>query len=439
MWAHDTARKSWTFTTRKDVRFHDGTPWSPAGGSIVFPDDRPIEQILRELAGARNAITMRGADGTLLGTGPYRIAKWDAAKAAMLAAHDSYWGGRPFLDSISIQMSRSLAEQSNDLQIGKADVTEITLRDLRAAKQKGTLTSETPPMETLALVFENGRVPPNVRQALALAIDRAAIHNVLLQRQGEVSGALLPRWLSGYAFLFPAERDVNKAKQLAQQAAPVSFVYDRDDPMIRPIGERIAVNAGEAGIILRPGGNDVRLMRLPITSGDPWLALQDLARVLKLGPPATTASPYEAEKSMFDSSGVIPLVQLPRGWLLGRACTTGRVSRKSGWMPGPCRDVSHQASVHFFLHGGRGGGAGDGCGFYFDATRLRSHRHRAARGSALAIPRGTGRAERGNRTPHGYRREVSGHAADRRGRGRIRSRTGRGVGRIARFSGRRPA
>ena len=316
MWAHDTARKSWTFTTRKDVRFHDGTPWSPAGGSIVFPDDRPIEQILRELAGARNAITMRGADGTLLGTGPYRIAKWDAAKAAMLAAHDSYWGGRPFLDSISIQMSRSLAEQSNDLQIGKADVTEITLRDLRAAKQKGTLTSETPPMETLALVFENGRVPPNVRQALALAIDRAAIHNVLLQRQGEVSGALLPRWLSGYAFLFPAERDVNKAKQLAQQAAPVSFVYDRDDPMIRPIGERIAVNAGEAGIILRPGGNDVRLMRLPITSGDPWLALQDLARVLKLGPPATTASPYEAEKSMFDSSGVIPLVQLPRGWLL---------------------------------------------------------------------------------------------------------------------------
>lgn len=316
MWTHDTARKSWIFTTRKDVKFHDGTPWSPTAGSIVFPDDRPIEQILRELAGARNAITLRAADGALLGTGPYRIAKWDAGKTATLAAQDSYWGGRPFLDSISIQMSRSLADQSNDLQIGKADVTEITLRDLRAAKQKGTLTSETPPMETLALVFESGRVSPNVRQALALAIDRAAIHNVLLQRQGEISGALLPRWLSGYAFLFPADRDLAKAKQLAQQPAPVSFVYDRDDPMIRPIGERISVNASEAGITLRAGGNDVRLIRLPITTGDAWLALQDLARVLKLSAPATTASPYEAEKSMLDSSGVIPLFQVPRGWLL---------------------------------------------------------------------------------------------------------------------------
>jgi ABC-type oligopeptide transport system substrate-binding subunit len=317
-WVHDAARKSWIFTARKDVRFHDGTPWLPAGGSVVFPDDRPIEQILRELAGARNAITMRTADGTLLGTGPYRIAKWDAGSPATLIAHDQYWGGRPYLDSISIQMARSLADQANDFQINKTEVAEIPLRDLRAAKQRGTLTSETPPMETLALVFENGRVPPNVRRALALSIDRAAIHSVLLQNQGEISGALLPRWLSGYAFLFPVERDVAKARQMAPSTAPLSFAYDRDDSMIRPIGERIAVNAGEAGITLRAGNSpaDVRLLRLPITTGDPWLALQDLASILKLSPPATTASPYEAEKAILDSTGVIPLFHLPRGWLL---------------------------------------------------------------------------------------------------------------------------
>jgi MarR-like DNA-binding transcriptional regulator SgrR of sgrS sRNA len=317
-WVHDAARKSWIFTARKDVKFHDGTPWAPAGGSIAFPDDRPIEQILRELAGARNAITLRAPDGTLLGTGPFRIAKWDSGKSATLAAHDQYWGGRPYLDSISIQMGRTLAEQAGDFQINKSEVIEIALRDLRSAKRPGTVTSETPPMETLALVFENGRVLPNVRRALALSIDRAAIHNVLLQKQGEISAALLPRWLSGYAFLFPADRDVAKAKQLAPSVAPMSFVYDRDDAMIRPIGERIAVNAMEAGITLRPGNSpaDVRLVRLPITIGDPWLALQDLASVLKLAAPATTASPYEAEKAMLDSSGVIPLFQLPRGWLL---------------------------------------------------------------------------------------------------------------------------
>ena len=317
-WVHDAARKSWIFTARKDVKFHDGTPWSPAGGTIAFPDDRPIEQILRELAGARNAITLRATDGTLLGTGPYRIAKWDAGKSATLTSHDSYWGGRPYLDSISIQMGRTLAEQANDFQINKAEVVEIPLRDLRSAKARGTMTSETPPMETLALVFEGGRVLPNVRRALALSIDRAAIHTVLLQKQGEISAALLPRWLSGYAFLFPAERDVAKARQMAPSVAPMSFAYDRDDPMIRPIGERIAVNAMEAGIALRPGSGpaDVRLVRLPITAGDPWLALQDLAALLKLPAPATTASSYEAEKATLDSSGAIPLFHLPRGWLL---------------------------------------------------------------------------------------------------------------------------
>ena len=317
-WSHDPARKSWIFAARKDVKFHDGTPWQPAGGAISFPDDRPIEQILRELAGARNAITMRAADGTLLGTGPYRIAKWDARKSATLAANDQYWGGRPYLDSIGIQMGRSLTDQANDFQVNRADVVEIGLRDLRSAKQRGTLTSETPPMETVALVFENGRVPPNVRAALALSIDRAAIHNVLLQRQGEISGALLPRWLSGYAFLFSAERDLAKAKQLAPAAMPLSFAYDRDDPMIRPIGERIALNAMEAGIALRSGNgaSDVRLMRLPITAGDPWLALLDLASLLKLVPPVTTASSYEAEKAMLDGSGAIPLFHLPQGWLL---------------------------------------------------------------------------------------------------------------------------
>jgi ABC-type oligopeptide transport system substrate-binding subunit len=261
---------------------------------------------------------MRAADGTLLGTGPFRIAKWDLGKSATLAANDQYWGGRPYLDSIGLQMGRTLAEQANDFQINKSEVVEIPLRDLRSAKQRATLTSETPPMETLALVFENGRVLPNVRRALALSIDRAAIHNVLLQKQGETSAALLPRWLSGYAFLFPAERDVAKAKQMAPSVAPLSFVYDRDDPMIRPIGERIAINAMEAGITLRPGSGaaDVRLIRLPITSGDPWLALQDLASVLKLAPPATTAGAYEAEKAMLDTSGLIPLFHLPRGWLL---------------------------------------------------------------------------------------------------------------------------
>ena len=317
-WTHDTARKTWVFQVRKNVKLHDGSTWSPAGGSITIPDDRAIEQILRELAGARSAIVVKAEDGALLGTGPFRVARWDAGKSATLVAHDQYWGGRPFLDSIRLQMGRSIADQASDFQIGRADAVEIATRDLRAAKQRGTAIAITQPMETMALQFDDSRVTASVRQALSLSIDRAAILNVLLQKQGEISGALLPHWLTGYSFLFPGERDLARAKQAVRGPQTLTFAYDRQDPVIRPVAERIGVNASETGITLRQGAGsiDVRLVRLPITANDAWLALQDLSALLKVAPPSPLATPYEAEKTLIDSSGVIPLFHLPRGWML---------------------------------------------------------------------------------------------------------------------------
>jgi len=317
-WTHDIARKAWIFQARKNVKLHDGSIWSPPGGSIAVPDDQPIEQILRELAGARGAVALKAEDGSLLGTGPFRIARWEAGKSVTLAPHDQYWGGRPFLDSISVQMGRSLADQASDFQIGKVDGVEIAARDLRATKQRGTTIASTQPMETLALQFDGGRVPAAVRQALSLSIDRTAILNVLLQKQGEISGALLPRWLTGYSFLFPGERDLAKARQLVPAPQSLTFGYDRQDPEIRPIAERIAVNANEAAITLRQatGPADVRLVRLPVTANDGWLALHDLSALLKVAPPPPTFSPYEAERALIDSSAVIPLFHLPRAWML---------------------------------------------------------------------------------------------------------------------------
>ncbi len=87
-WSHDTARKAWIFQVRKSVKLHDGSIWSPPGGTIIIPGDRPIEQILRDLAGARSAVIVKAEDGSLLGTGPFRIAKWEAGKTATLVAHD---------------------------------------------------------------------------------------------------------------------------------------------------------------------------------------------------------------------------------------------------------------------------------------------------------------------------------------------------------------
>ena len=321
-WIHDAARKRWVFTARENVLLHNGTPWSPKGGVIEVPDDRPLPDILRELARPSHAIVVHAEDGSLIGTGPFRIERWDGEKSARLAAHGGYWAGRPFVDAIEIKMGRALRDQELDLESGKTDVAEILVRDARRLRQKGAGISATPSMETLALVFENSRSPDVLREALALSIDRATINNVLLQKQGEPSAALLPRWLSGYSFVFAAARNVARAKQLAATSPPLVFAYDRQDPILRPVGERIAVNASEAGIILRAstGPADVRLISLPITSRDAWIALEDLAAMLKLSLPPATSGLFEAESALLNGYRVIPLVHLPQAW-----ATTGAV------------------------------------------------------------------------------------------------------------------
>jgi hypothetical protein len=95
----------------------------------------------------------------------------------------------------------------------------------------------------------------------------------------------------------------------------LAFAYDRQDALLRPIGERIAVNASEAGITLRnaAGAADLRLARIAITSRDAVSALEDIAAALKLTVPAVS-DPYETEKELLSRYRVIPLVHLPQVW-----------------------------------------------------------------------------------------------------------------------------
>ena len=53
-----------------------------------------------------------GCRNSLSGTGPFRVARWEAGKAATLTAHERHWKGRPYLDSIEIQMGRTPRDQA---------------------------------------------------------------------------------------------------------------------------------------------------------------------------------------------------------------------------------------------------------------------------------------------------------------------------------------
>jgi ABC-type transport system substrate-binding protein len=229
-------------------------------------------------------------------------------------------------------MGRGTRDALLELEVGRADVAEIGLGDIRRAAR----VAQSMPVELLALVMAPS-IPPEQREALALSIDRASIHQVLLQRQGVISGALLPQWLSGYAHLFSTARDLPRARQLAR-AAPMAAGYDPTDPAAKAIADRIAVNAREAGLSLRAGGENapVRLARVRAASPDPAQALAAMAQAFGLdfaGASGSAAALYAAEKAMLEDYRVIPLVHLPDSYALGRQVRNWRVTAWGGWDP----------------------------------------------------------------------------------------------------------
>ena len=246
----------------------------------------------------------------------FAISRWEAGRRAVYDANDNAPGGRPFLDSIDIQMARPLRDQSIDLELGKADIVELGPNEL-LRQPAGRHVWSSAPVRLLALVFGSRIDNPRIREALALAVDRSAIHT-MLQRQGEISGALLPQWLSGYAFLFPAAADVVRAQALLAglPASVRTLSLSVDDAAWRPIAERIALNARYAGLTVTvvPQNADVRLVEVRVGSSDPAVALSGMAASLGLPSPPRSDSPetqFAAERALLEGFRVIPLIHLP--------------------------------------------------------------------------------------------------------------------------------
>ncbi len=301
-------------------------------------------------AAAKNEIDallydQRNPDGTfagVAGSGAFHISEWESGKHVMLAANENIRGGRAFVDSIDIQMGRPAKDRLLDLEGGKSDFAEVPPEEARRAADRGVRVSTSQPEDLVAIVFVGGRAiadDAHAREALARSIDRAAIVDFILQKEGEPAGGLLPQWSNGTAFLFSTAADAPAAKDLWSQirgSPKIVLGYDSGDLLGQEIAERTAVNARDAGIGLdvaaisnpstSPLGYDARVTRLRMASSHPREALAGFQAVLApmagLDPsplPAAAAAEqiYERERAIVSSYRVVPLVWLPRVYGLG--------------------------------------------------------------------------------------------------------------------------
>jgi hypothetical protein len=162
--------------------------------------------------------------------------------------------------------------------------------------------------------------------------------NVLLQRQALPAAALLPQWLSGYAFLFGTPMNLDRAKQirtslppnLAGGADPLRLRVDASGDLMKLLGERVAVNARQANISIQLVSHSstssstsspsaaLHLFVWHYDSLSPRIELSNLAHYLQADAVAEALPEnldseklYAEERRLLEERQVLPLVLLP--------------------------------------------------------------------------------------------------------------------------------
>jgi peptide/nickel transport system substrate-binding protein len=361
-WASENGDHRWQFWLRPGVHFQDGSPltsaavetsltgpcgascpWSAVhavGSTVVFTGDSPMPNLPELLAGDDYLIALAGSAnsgmvssmapliGPFIGTGAFQAVGF-SKDVLTLAANDSCWEGRPFLDKVEIYGHKSIRNQWLDLGVDRADLVEVPAEELRQAHEQRLTVLASPPDELLALaVADAGALgDPNLRAAIALAVDRSAISNVIFQKQGEITASLLPSALTGYAFLFPVDRDLAKARELRGGLTPPQLTLATEDSAAMQLAaQRIALNLREAGFKVQVAGagaqqrTDLVLLKLALASNQPQAGFESLLRGVGVAVPVIEQTPaglFKVEYQFLQTHTLIPLLYLPRAYAVG--------------------------------------------------------------------------------------------------------------------------
>jgi peptide/nickel transport system substrate-binding protein len=271
-------RLTYGFTLQPDVTFSNGTPltadsvkfsldrlktdWTTASADLlssissvdVVSDTEvtitlgaPDNAFLYNLAGPAGTIFSPDAvsdlAGKAVGTGPYEVASYATASSLELVANTDYWGGKPGLDTITINYFADTNAQSNALLSGDADaivgLSSPQLLQQFEGDDRFTVTEGTTNGEVV-LSMNNQRAPFNdvrVRQALRFAIDNQAVLDTVQQGYGSLIGSMVPPTDPWYTDLTGTYAyDPDRARELLSEAGAsdvaVSFAIPNQPPMV---------------------------------------------------------------------------------------------------------------------------------------------------------------------------------------------------------------
>jgi peptide/nickel transport system substrate-binding protein len=241
-WAWDESQTKLTFKLRTGVKWHDGKPftakdvqctWDKLQGKdkdsfrknpraiwyhnlkevtvngdheATFVLNRPQAAFLMLLASGYSPVypchvSSRDMRTKPIGTGPFKFALFKGNEAIKVVRNPDYWKkDRPFVDAVDWRIIPSRSTRILAFVAGEFDMTfnnDVTiplLRDVKSQAPKAVCDVNTEYVSRNLIVnresapFDN----PQIRKAMALAIDRKAFIKILTEDKGDQGGTMLP-------------------------------------------------------------------------------------------------------------------------------------------------------------------------------------------------------------------------------------------------------
>jgi peptide/nickel transport system substrate-binding protein len=128
-----------------------------------------------------------GFEAAPIGTGPYMVDGFERNAFVRLRANPNYWGGAPEFETVTIKFVTDAASRVAEVESGNSHVTlEVPYEEFDRLQAAG-LGGVAHPISDIGMIFINDVDPmldANVRQAMALAIDKQTIIDRLLSGYG---------------------------------------------------------------------------------------------------------------------------------------------------------------------------------------------------------------------------------------------------------------
>lgn len=203
-------------------RFNAPTPTAPQWlafmGSFVVPKAYMEE------------VGLDGFRERPIGTGPYKLVEYQMNSRIVLERHEDYWGEKPAIERVTINIIRDPSARVAAVQSGQAHLTiNVPVREVERLGAMPQLEGEINPITRVILLqlrHDMTFADQNIRLAAHHAIDKAALSRAFYGDAAVPLSVVAPPGTPGYVEGFEFAHDPDRARELLAASG-----YSPDNPV----------------------------------------------------------------------------------------------------------------------------------------------------------------------------------------------------------------